>query len=217
MAVIDDRRHMSIGEILYRSEHEDEIGHSENLRVLSHTGFYRRVEGVFKHRYSGKMLRIRPYYLPEIKCTPNHKIFVFNRSRGILEMKRADQLTTGDMLAVPKAKDSIASRRLDSYLILHAAIPKVRREGKSGSTWSLKERDGRVKFGMSRGEGVPRDLKVDEDLAEFMGLYCAEGSVSRSSSRPNSWTVSLSFGRQETDLISRAEELARKVFNVSTS
>ena len=217
MTVLTDRGLISIGEIFDRSEHEEEIGHPDNLRVLSHAGFFRHVEGVFKHRYSGKVLRIRPYYLPEVKCTPNHKIFAFNRSNGSLEMKRADQLTTGDMLAVPNAKDSIASRRLDSYLILHAAIPKVRREGKRGSTWTLKERDGRVKFGMSRGEGVPRDLEVDEDLAEFMGLYCAEGSVSRSSSRPSSWTVSLSFGAHETDLISRAEELARKVFNVSTS
>jgi pyruvate formate lyase activating enzyme len=213
--ITTDHGIMTIQEIFDKSDHAGEIGYVDGIRVLSHSGKFQTVEKAFRHEYAGKMLKIRPYYLPEIRCTPNHQLFTFNAKTGRLDKKRADQLREGDLLAMPKQENAIASERIDTLQVLNEAVGKVERRGKRRASWTLHEKDGRLIFGLSRNNGIPRYLALDELTAEFLGLYCAEGSVIRNTNRPNSWTTVLSFGKAERKLIERAKELLKIVLGVT--
>src|ERR687883_335345 len=49
-------------------KHTDaDIAFHENLRAVAASGNLRKVRGVFKHRYSGQLAVVRPYYLPELR------------------------------------------------------------------------------------------------------------------------------------------------------
>ena len=216
-AVLTDSGIRTIEEIYDHSDPLGEVGYPRNLRVLTHTGSFRTVQKAFRHRYAGKVFRIHPYYFPEFSCTPNHKIFVLNQETGTLEKKRADELNTRDLLAIPTEKDSIVSTCIDSYELLSSSILNMNRVSKRKSAWMLVNRDGRVKFKLSRSRGIPRTIPIDENLAELLGLYAAEGSSTKDGSRPNSWTVTMAFGKHETQLVERTEELFAKVFGLKPS
>jgi len=75
---------------------------------------------------------------------------------------------------------------------------KVRR-----GTWVYERTQGllveadRVRFPNERRPGIPRFVMLDKPLARLLGFYCAEGSVSRSRTRPNSLNLVFSFGPRE--------------------
>ena len=74
------------------------------VRAVTHMGLLKKIEAVFKHRYQGEMLSIVPYYLPRIKCTPNHKVLATRDPKTKPAMVRADELTKGYYLAIPKLR-----------------------------------------------------------------------------------------------------------------
>ncbi len=66
------------------------------------------------------------------------------------------------------------------------------------------------KIGMKQNEiKLERILKVDENLAELLGLYVAEGSI------PGKIKVCFSFGNDEVDLIDHTTQLIKKIFGIS--
>jgi AmmeMemoRadiSam system radical SAM enzyme len=74
--------------------------------------------------------------------------------------------------------------------------------------------NGTVRFGQERRPGIPARLAMTADLAELLGLYCAEGCVIKGASRPNSYTLTFAFGLHEKHLADRVSALLRKVFDV---
>ena len=213
-AILTDQGIKTVETMFNESEHEKEIGYPRDVRVLSHTGSFKTVLKTFRHEYSGAILRIRPFYLPEISCTPNHEVFVYDEGTASLRKKRADGLSLDDLLAVPRAKDSIVSEMIDAYQTINMVLPTIRRKSRRTSIWTLREEKGRVKFGMSRGIGIPSRIAVDKKLAELFGTYCAEGCSIRAKSRPNSWVVVFSFGSHERELIERTENLLYEIFQI---
>lgn len=79
-----------------------EIAYPEDLRAVAASGTLRRVRGVFKHTYRGQLAVIRPYYLPELRCTPDHRLYATDDAAGAPELVRAEQLTTRHYLAIPR-------------------------------------------------------------------------------------------------------------------
>jgi len=205
----------TIRDIYDASEHEGEIGvPKEEIAVLSHSGKFRKLAKVFRHDYSGELLGIRPYYLPEVRCTPNHKFFVWDSSNKLLVKKRADELRSNDFLAIPRLKDAVEVWQLDTRQILASTVSEIRRENVRTSVWTVKEEDGMVRFAMARSDGIPRIVPVDDELAELFGIYCAEGSATREKNRANSWLVTFSFGSHEDELIVRTQYLLESKFKV---
>jgi len=62
---------------------------------------------------------------------------------------------------------------------------------------------------------IPAVLPVDEELAELLGLYVAEGCITGSMGAHEK--VYLSLGSHETDLIDHAEDLVESVFGIPPS
>ncbi|GBC71285.1 hypothetical protein HRbin02_01065 [Candidatus Calditenuaceae archaeon HR02] len=80
---------------------------------------------------------------------------------------------------------------------------------------SLVFEDGRVRLKTEKRPGIPAKLKLDEEVAELLGYYCAEGHVSKCSDRPSSYKLVISFGKNERDLAARTKTLLEKKFDIS--
>src|SRR5918912_567350 len=75
--VITDRGPLSFVELFNLAQRVEqqpdaEIAFPENLRAVTASGVMRRVRGVFKHSYRGRLAVVHPYYLHALRCTPDH-------------------------------------------------------------------------------------------------------------------------------------------------
>ncbi|MGQ9469180.1 MAG: hypothetical protein ACUVTD_05065 [Nitrososphaerales archaeon] len=100
------------------------------LKVLTHKGFWRDVEQVFRHYYVGQIIVVKPLYFTEIKCTPNHKFLVYDFNSENLREIKAEDLRQGHYLVVPKMRIKLNEELiLDVKAILSQAssnLPKHR-------------------------------------------------------------------------------------------
>jgi len=78
------------------------VGLPDNWLTIDGNGKTTKVSKIYKHFFSGKIIKIKPFYFPEIRCTPSHKFLVFNKKNRKLEEVDAAHLTKNHMLLVPK-------------------------------------------------------------------------------------------------------------------
>jgi pyruvate formate lyase activating enzyme len=76
---------------------------------------------------------------------------------------------------------------------------------------------GRLRFLGERSPGLPTSLELTSDLAWLLGFYCAEGSVTRHSRRPNSYVLVFSCGHHEQHLIERTAQLLARALDTRSS
>ena len=104
-----------------------EIAYPEKLRAVSASGTLRRVRAIFKHAYRGRLAVVRPYYLPELSCTPDHRLYATDDAARAPKLLRAEQLTTRHYLAIPR-KHSFSSKHtvnVASVLSVHQTTYRV--------------------------------------------------------------------------------------------
>ena len=240
------------------------IAKPPNIRAVTHKGRLENIEAVFRHPYEGEMISLTPYYLPKIRCTPNHKILATKNADSPPEMMSADVLTKGYFLAVPKLVSSPEKSNIDfAEAIMETKVndyklsnqknslelrknivndlkngltnPEIARKypisrgyaytlskrykqrGEDAfvegySVFSVPETGESIKLPRAKHSGIPRILKLDERLAWLFGIYCAEGSVIESPNRPNSCVLTFSFGKHETNLIAKTQNILNELF-----
>ncbi len=216
-AIVTDEGIKTIAELYDNTLHSGVIGLPRSeIHALTHNGNFRSISKVFKHEYTGSLIRLRPFYLPEIRCTPNHKVFVYDSTIDNLVKRRADELKPDDMLAIPKPSPA-NMEQIDTSEVLKSEVTRIRKENTREAIWAIREERGMVRFGLAKGDGIPKVISLDPELAELLGIYCAEGSSTRMKNRPNSWVVTFSFGAHEHELIYRTEWLLRRKFNVEAT
>jgi pyruvate formate lyase activating enzyme len=79
-----------------------EVAHPKGLRAVAGSGKLRPVRQVFKHRYTGQLAVIHSYYLPELRCTPDHQVYATDDPARRPERLPASALTARHFLAVPR-------------------------------------------------------------------------------------------------------------------
>ena len=72
--------------------------------------------------------------------------------------------------------------------------------------------NGRVRFLGEKSRGVAESLALTTDLAWLLGIFCAEGAITRPAGRPNSAHLSFCFGLHEQALIERTASLLTEIF-----
>ena len=82
---------------------DGEVSRPAALRVLGGSGHWRRVTQIFKHFFGGELSVIRPHFLPELRCTPDHSVFATTDPNHPPEKIQAALLTTRHFLVVPRA------------------------------------------------------------------------------------------------------------------
>lgn len=161
-------------------------------RVLTHSGQYRRVRGIYKRDYSGRLYSIRLLGAPfPLRVTEDHPLLVssteftkkgrLERKPQKLSWKTPKDLKQGDYLTIPIAKETREIR--------------------------LVEQD--VEIGQATtGKRMVRRLRLpaSPDLFRLIGYYLAEGyAVGR--------TVGFAFGEHEREYIDDTFHLLKKFFN----
>lgn len=205
--ILTEKGHVPIDHIFSKGDatHVPEVRQIHGTRVLTHRGRWRRATKAYQHLYSGRILRIRPYYLPGFECTPDHRIFAAIGGGPVREIEAKD-LKLGDFLAIPRPRIK-GNPVIDvEGLLREARSPNYKYQV------ALDTSNGRVRWSSERGPGVPLRLPLTADLARLLGYYCAEGSVNWHRKRPNSGAVWFSFGAHETSRIQEVERLLLKVF-----
>lgn len=93
----------------------------------------------------------------------------------------------------------------------------LRRDGITSGTFyypneSVVE-DGVFRFKTEK-KGIPANLRVNEEFAELLGYYVAEGCAVENANRPNSFSIHFSFGTKEAQLARRTAYLIKKIFGL---
>ncbi|OGO33125.1 MAG: hypothetical protein A2Z03_09460, partial [Chloroflexi bacterium RBG_16_56_8] len=92
----------ALGERVQRTP-DAEISFPVALKAIAASGTWREVRGVFKHHYAGKLMVIRPFYLPALRCTPEHRVYATLDPNGKhIEPITACALTPAHYLLTPK-------------------------------------------------------------------------------------------------------------------
>ena len=82
---------------------DGEISFPVGLKAITSSGSLQDVKGVFRHSYSGDLIRLNPYYLPTLRCTPDHRVYAAKDISEQPALVYAQDLTTEWYLAVPKS------------------------------------------------------------------------------------------------------------------
>jgi pyruvate formate lyase activating enzyme len=123
--VVTDRGPLTFDELFSSAERVErrpdaEVAFPSGLRAVTATGALRRVRGVFKHSYSGKLSLIRPYYMPALRCTPDHRVYATADPSAPPAPTHARDLTVGHFLAVPRRHSFSSTRTVDVAQALSA-------------------------------------------------------------------------------------------------
>jgi len=107
------------------------------FKVLTHRGHLKPIKQVFKHFYHGPILTIKPWYLPAIRCTPDHKILATSNPKETLRKVQARFLTKKNYVVVPKIREQKRRAIIDLAAFLSQVdLPKYRRI-RSSRQWRL--------------------------------------------------------------------------------
>ncbi|MDN7024660.1 anaerobic ribonucleoside-triphosphate reductase [Methanoculleus sp. FWC-SCC1] len=168
----------------------DPVGMKASLRPF---------RGVMRRKYAGEMLRITLDSGRRITVTPDHPVFALEK--GTFTKRTARELRTGDYLPVLRNTDFCDEplREIDVAVLLRDA----------GHADEIVVRDGDVNIRNAKRRGLPESLPVTRELVRFLGYYLAEGCSDASGRR---YTIRLSFGKDETDLIRDAAACIRTAF-----
>src|SRR5437773_6858605 len=95
-----------------------EIAFPEDRQVVAASGRRRRLRGVVRHRYRGELVTIRPFYLPPLRCTPDHRIYATTDPALPPVPVRAGDLSVRHYLSVPRRIAAEESQTLDVAALL---------------------------------------------------------------------------------------------------
>ena len=143
------------------------------------------VTGVFKRYYEGEMIHIKPRYLEDIYITPDHPILIAYIKGKIFRKRKligtrwiyAGDVNKYDYVVIPKYMVE-----KDTYVSFEPYIKKWERKVK-----------------------VPREMMVNEEFAELLGWYLAEG-ISTSK------FIEFSLSKEENENINRIVDIVRSLF-----
>ena len=88
------------------------------LKAVASSGNLRDVKGVFRHPYRGELINIKPYYLPALRCTPDHRVYATDDIHKQPVLVYARDLTRDFYLAVSKAFKFSSPQVIDSEQLL---------------------------------------------------------------------------------------------------
>jgi pyruvate formate lyase activating enzyme len=115
-----------------RDQARAEIAYPEGLQAVTRDGAYHRIRAVFRHAYQGKLVVLKPDVLPELHCTPDHRLYATDDPARPPALIQAQRLTLKHYLAVPRRYDFGNLRTIDMVKELEA------HQGTHRIAWRLK-------------------------------------------------------------------------------
>ncbi len=158
-----------------------ELGYPESLRVVAASGRLRPLLGVARHRYAGELIRLEPFYLPPLRCTPDHRVYATTDPDLEPALVRARDLTPGHYLAVPRrlAGEALSTLDVAATLASHRVSYRV--------PWRLPvEQREAIAIASAAGERsrvIGLALGKDPSYVRHVGSKMARGLVEHSRTR----------------------------------
>ena len=90
----------------------------EDLHAVTSSGRFRQVQAVYRHHYSGPLQIIKPYYLPELRSTPEHRLYATTDISEPPTPVQARSLTPKHYLAVPRHYEPSSERIVNVHHVL---------------------------------------------------------------------------------------------------
>ena len=100
------------------SNPDGDIAFPSELKAITSSGGFQKVKAVFRHQYEGEMIKIKPYYLPPITCTPDHRVYATNDAAVTPELVYAKDLTNNHYLAAPRSYKFSSPQVIDAAYLL---------------------------------------------------------------------------------------------------
>ena len=182
---------------------KDGVKTIDNVRVgdyvLTHTGSYRKVTETMRRHYRGKLYVVRPFLLPEIRCTPEHPFYVKigNEYRWV-SAKDLSELYVGKRIGNGARPEDIP------YLVVKfnnevEDVDVIRLNELFDDLYYNSKTDTVVVPG-SRSV-VRNTIPVDDSFLEFIGWFIAEGSLAERDAY-----IGFAFSIDEEDVAVRIKE-----------
>ncbi len=171
--------------------------------VIGADGTATRVLALLKRRYSGNLVCIKPIGIPPIRTTPEHP-FLYVGVTGVKQLEASSwRVKLLDSPRWVNAKDA----RPGDYLVM----PKMRGAPVTSLDFA------RYKGAMTRCSTIDSSIPLTPEVAEFLGLYLAEGfSYMGRDEHGEHGKVYFAYDYEEKDLIRRTERLAADLFGLGS-
>jgi AmmeMemoRadiSam system radical SAM enzyme len=116
--VVTDRGPLTFAEVFDLARRVEqhpgaEVAFPDGLRAVTTSGALRRVRGVFRHSHRGKLAVIRPFYLPALRCTPDHRVYATADPNAAPAPTQAQHLTDKHFLAIPRRYSFCPAQTID--------------------------------------------------------------------------------------------------------
>ena len=104
--------------VTLQQQPDGEIAIPFDLKAITSSGDLHKVKAVFRHPYEGEMVKVKPYYLPPITCTPEHRVYATNDITIPPAPIYAKDLTKKHYLAVPRSYNFSSALIIDVQSLL---------------------------------------------------------------------------------------------------
>jgi pyruvate formate lyase activating enzyme len=136
---------------------DGEISFPVGLKAVTSSGGLREVKGVFRHSYRGDLVRITPYYLPALRCTPDHRVYATNDITKPPSLAFAKDLTEEYHLAVPRTYKFSSPQVIDAERLIGSHQVTYR------TPWKLSQAE------MQKIMALSADGKSSREIGEIFG------------------------------------------------
>src|SRR2546426_1423525 len=105
------------------------------LEAFTHRRLWRRIVKAFRHQYSGPVLAVNSPGLDPITCTPDHRLYA-SVTGGPIQEVRADALTPGDRLVIPRPRTSHDGGQMPNWIAHWDGLEEMPSQDTSTLSWS---------------------------------------------------------------------------------
>jgi pyruvate formate lyase activating enzyme len=155
--VMTDRGPTALAELFESAVQVDrtptgEIAYPIGRQAIAASGTLRNIRAVFKHAYHGPLAILKPYYLPELRCTIDHHVYATVDLAQPPEPIEARLLTARHYLAIPRhyGFSSLQTIDVESELRSHQVTYRV--------PWNLSPDDRQLIVDASRRGETSRQI-----------------------------------------------------------
>ncbi|MFA5929756.1 MAG: AmmeMemoRadiSam system radical SAM enzyme [Candidatus Micrarchaeia archaeon] len=221
-AVIKASRHHHDGEV-----YSIKPRYAPPIECTPEHGFYVFEKGSIQKKNASELREGELLVIPKLKASA-HRLQTIDAKKilggylcKIKKGRKTDRAMLEGILAMKRA--GATSRQIGRHFRMHPTYIRklsiqIEKSGIDSGTFyydnEIMEENDKVRFKTEKGGGIPGKIKVDEKFAELLGYFCAEGSVHKFKSRPNSMHLVFSFGQDEQKLASRTVHLIKEIFGL---
>jgi len=191
----------------------------ENIKigenVLTHKGQFRKVVKTYERQETEKVLKIKPFCMPEITITEEHPFYGIKRNNvpmnevtdSILdkfEFIKAKDLEKSDLVAFPIIQDSECV-----YENIEYDLNALQEEHQIYKYLKLNEDKSKISACFNDNKHfINRKLKLNNNLSYLMGRWVGDGSTN---------AMSICFTPDDTDGVKKCINIMKEVFGVTPS